>query len=374
MMEKRKILQIFVLVTIIMSIFSNASWFGPIIMIGKANPGNISENWHNETTLNITVLQLQPRINWYDFQYNNSGTWVSRQNAQIDVNDSAEYRFIINISGDQGWDDVEYINITAWHDNGDESTIYNQTLGGNINLFIQYENTTGTANVNLLWPNSEVTFGTWSETIVEDVFGSPGNTECHNLTFSFIPGYQLRYAPGDGAWDTTEGHNDIWSWNFNITVDNATGHHSYHNPIVGESVNEFGVYSYSDIVTAGWPTITGNPGVNTTADTNITIITRSNGNYSLSVDVDQLNHKTHPTANISNQTVWVRGGDLGTSTNFTGAGPLYFYGSSTPTYKSAEANTTSLTTSDVEYKCDIPLGQQAGDYNATIHYHLRTQT
>ncbi|GAI08996.1 unnamed protein product, partial [marine sediment metagenome] len=153
--------------------------FEPIIIISNADPGNISESWYNETTLNVTVLQLQPRVNWYDFQYNQSGTWVSRLNAQIDVNASAEYRFIVNISSDQGWADIDYINITAWYDNGDDSTTYNQTAGGNINLYLQYENTTGTANYYMLWPDDEITFnsGDCTETVVTDPSGSPGNTE-----------------------------------------------------------------------------------------------------------------------------------------------------------------------------------------------------
>ncbi|MBE3137465.1 MAG: hypothetical protein IMZ43_08790, partial [Thermoplasmata archaeon] len=66
-------------------------------------------------------------------------------NTQSDVNDSAEYRFIVNISSDQGWDDIQFINITAWYDQGNDGSTYNQTSGGNWNLFLQYKNTTGTA-------------------------------------------------------------------------------------------------------------------------------------------------------------------------------------------------------------------------------------
>ncbi len=218
--------------------------FGPFIIFGRANPGDISESWDNSTTLNVTVLQLQPRINWYDIQYNQSGTWVSVLNSQIDVNNSAEYRFCVNVSSDQGWVDIEYINITAWYDNGSEATIYNQTTGGNINLFLQYENTTGTANFTMHWPDNEVTKGEWSETNATDTDGSPGNTECHNLTFSFIPNYQFRHAPGDGSWEDGPGYNDTWSWNFNITIEDVSGYKSYDNPIIGESTDEFGLAYY----------------------------------------------------------------------------------------------------------------------------------
>jgi hypothetical protein len=373
-MGKRRLLSMVVVILLIVSTFTNVFLFGPFIMFSKANPGDISDSWDNTTTLNVTVLQLQPRINWYDFQYNQSGTWVSRLNQQIDVNNSAEYRFIVNISSDQGWADIEYINITAWYDNGSESTTYNQTSGGNINLYLQYENTTGTANFSLIWPDDEATKGNWTESNETDSDGSPGNTECHNLTFSFIPSYQIRYAQGDGSWEDGPGYNDTWSWNFNITVEDQSGYKSYDNPIIGETVDEFGVYSYTEIVSVGWPTITGNPGTTAIADSNITIETRSNGNYSLAVDLDQLNHTSNPTANMANTTVSLRGGNLTSVTPFPGTGPLYLWGNSNPQYQAAENNDTLKTTSDIEYRCAIPLAQLPGDYTGTIHYHLVTQT
>ena len=373
-MGKRRLLSMVVVILLIVSTFTNVSLFGPFIMFSKANPGDISDSWDNTTTLNVTVLQLQPRINWYDFQYNQSGTWISRLNQQIDVNNSAEYRFIVNISSDQGWADIEYINITAWYDNGSESTTYNQTSGGNINLYLQYENTTGTTNFSLIWPDDEATKVNWTESNETDSDGSPGNTECHNLTFSFIPSYQIRYAPGDGSWEDGPGYNDTWSWNFNITVEDQSGYKSYDNPIIGETVDEFGVYSYTEIVSVGWPTITGNPGTNAIADSNITIGTRSNGNYSLAVDLDQLDHTSNPTANMANTTVSLRGGNLTSVTPFPGTGPLYLWGNSNPPYQAAENNDTIKTTSDVEYRCAIPLAQLPGDYTGTIHYHLVTQT
>ena len=364
----KKIFSILTMLMLVFSFLTNVLLFKSLIFIIYANPGDVSESWYNETTLNVTVLYLEPRINWYDFQYNQSGTWVSRLNAQIDVNNSAEYRFIVNISSDQGWADIEYINITAWYDNGSENTSYNDTgnLGGNLNLYLQYENTTGTANFSLLWPDDEVTEGEYSERVVTDVYGSPGHTECHNITFSFIPGYQFRHAPGDGSWDSTSNAtNDKKSWNFKIYADDGT--------YASWVKDEFGVYANTAILSAGWPVIYANPGENATAQSNVTLITRTNGNYSLSVNVDDLQHKTHPTANISNTSIWVRGGDLDTPSNFTGTGPIYFYGGPT-SYHAAEDDGTSVVTDDVEYTCDIPFGQTAGDYNATIHYRLLTQT
>ena len=352
---------------LVISLFSHVFLFGPMVMIGSADPGDVSDSYYNATTLNVTVLQLEPRINWYDLQ---NATFLSVLNEQIDVNQ--QYYFIINISSDQGWADIDYINITAWHDLGSEANQYNSTLGGNINMWLQYENTTGTASYNLVWPNSEVTIGSMVETTVNDPGGSPGNTECHNISFAFTPGYQIRYAPD--PIDATAGHNDTWSWNFNITCDDASGYHSYDNGVVGETIDEFGMYSYTEIVSAGWPVITGNPG-DTPAynDSYITIASRSNGNFSLSVNVTNLTHKTQPTYYIQNTSILTAGGDLNSLTAFLGNAPQYYYGGAA-SYKAALNNSTSLSTSDAEWGVNIALGQYPGDYNATIYYHLRTQT
>jgi hypothetical protein len=331
-----------------------------IPIVKTAYAVDIQSHTDSNSSMTVSVLIPEPRINWYDLQ-NEGGS--SMLNAQIDVNQ--QYRFIINISSDQGWADIDYINITAWYDNGSEITTYNQTQGGNLNIWLQYENTTGTAVWRMLWPDDEATFNNSNCTDVNssDPYGSPGKTECHNLTFLFTPGYQFRYAPGVS--NSTAGYNDLWSWNFNITIEDTSGNKGY-------EINEFGVYSYSEVVVAGMVNLSGNPGYNATGST-ITVTTRSNGNFSLYSDVDDLLHTTHPTANMSNTTVWVRGGDLGNFTNFNGSAPIYLYGNST-SYVTAENDNTSKLTNNVEYRCTIPFPQLAGDYNATIYYHLKTQT
>jgi hypothetical protein len=367
-MGKQNIYSVIVVVALMISLFTGMFCLEPhLVKNVQANPGDVSEEWYNETTLNVTVLYREPRINWYDFQYNSGGTWVSRLNTQSDVNDTAEYRFIVNVSADNGWENITYINVSAWYDQGNENSLYNQTVGGNLNLYFVYDNRTGTPSWQMLWPTGgEVTGFLHTERVVVDPVGSPRFTDCHNLTFSFTPGYQFRYAPGDGTWDTSRNAtNDAQSWNFRISASNKQGYVTW-------IADEFGIYSYTEIMSAGWPAIYGYPGENATAEANITMLTRSNGNYSLSVDVGNLTHETHPTANISRKRIWVRGGDLDISSNFTGAADLlYFYGSALA-YHIARANGTSLTTSDIEYKCNIPLGQTAGEYTAPISYHLMT--
>jgi len=365
-MKKRKGYAILFTIIILISLTVNSIVF-LIPLIKRAEALDVITYLDTNSTISISVRAIEPRINWYDFQ---DATSVSKKDEQIDVNQ--EYKFCINISSDQGWADINYINITAWYDNTSEANTYNQTLGGNINLYLQYVNLTGTANYSILWPNDEATVGNYTEAIVSDPGGSIGYTECHNLTFSFTPGYQFRYSRGDGLWDNTyNATDDAGSWNFRISV--ADSGENASQPATSWILGEFGVYSYTEITSAGSPNIQGNPGYNVTADSNITVVTRSNGNYSLSVDVDNLLHKVYPVYNISNQTIWIRGGNLNISSNLTGSAPIFLYGNST-TYTYSENNGTDKTTNDVEYGCDIPMSQQSGDYNATITYTVKTQT
>jgi hypothetical protein len=75
---------------------------------------------------------------------------------------------------------------------------------------------------------------------------------------------------------------------------------------------------------------------------------------------------------MSRTRIWVRGGDLALSKNFTTFNDIiYLYGSA-GTYHLNQANETSFSTSNIEYKCSIPLGQIAGEYTAPIRYHLKT--
>jgi len=385
MMGKRKIASVLLVVTLFVSFLSNAFIIGPLVMFGRA--ANDSEETDSSTTLNVTVLQDEPRVNWFDFQFNNSGSWESKLNQQIDVNNVNEYRFIVNISSDQGWDDIDYVFIEAWADLGNDTAGVNNynnsgtgNIGGNINLNLTYDNSSGTAYWYLMWPDDEaskVDDDCWEWSNETDPAGAAGHTECYNLTFAFIPSYQFRYAPGNGGSGTRD---DLWSWNFNITVVDAGGNLSYNNPTAGESVGEFGVFTYTEIMSVGWPVIVGAPGTTAIATDsggsgNITLSARSNGNYSLDIDLDQLNHTTlgGAVANMSNTTVSVRGGNVSSPATFSGTAPVYLWGNSDGTPQWALNDTTSFDTTDIEYRIAIPLAQTPGDYSGTLHYHLVTE-
>jgi len=461
--------------TLFVNLFASPSFFS---FIGMSSADDNDSSWDNTTSLNVTIEHPEPRILWYDFQKCTSysgatppalgETWESVRNQQIDVDNETWYRFVINISSDQGWDNIEWINISAWHDNGTDSDNngslndpyggYNRSipqasnnLGANRNFFLYYENRTGSDTepgdgnpfFNITYPinNSEITKGDFTEDFSTDPLGVAA-TQNHNLTFEFKPGYQFRYAAGDGSWDndtitlddwspsgpgyssTTscwESFDDIWSWNFNITVENSG--ENWPNRRYKSWVNdEFGVYSYTEIVSAGWPVIQGRPGATFSTNSsswfnsnseNISIRTRSNGNYSMKVNITDLRHHYNPAITLSNYTVYVRGGTRTKQINFSGPGDanrqfIFLYGSgamndgSVTSWETHEPNGTWKETGEaaddgldatyhshydsnsygshnsqshyVEYACAIPAGTQSGTYRRNLYYQLRTQT
>ena len=380
---------VLLLVIVLLISFSSGFFHEPMVMIGLAGVG--SSDWHNTSSLSVYVYHYEPRITWYDIQYNNAGSWESRLNQQIVVDNSSEYRFIINISSDQGWDDIEFISLSAWFDQGDESNVYNGTKGGNFNLLIEYENTSATGNISVVryrWPKQEVAFGAWTETVVNDsLFGLPGHTESRNISFRFVPNCQFRYAPGNQApWNISRmalpnssyyALNNEWSWNFNLSVTDSG--ENFSGPLTTWIADEFGVYEYAEIVSAGNPSIEGVPGENFSVNDpggsgNVTIITQSNGNYSLCVSISDLDHTEDPSASIPNDNVYVRGGGRSLFRRLNN--DTYLYGGGVdgmPLYQPAEPNGIRKMTYNIEYQCFIPWGQLSGMYTTPIYYHLKTQ-
>lgn len=459
----------------------------PFIVKAGNNWQDCSNNasaWHNDTYLNVTIESKYPRILWYDIQkYTGAKTindtqlpattldadWISVRNNMTEVDNATWLRFVINISSDQGWDNIEYINITGWHDNGnlEAGTNYNDSanMGSNRNFFLYYDNTSNTtAYYNISWPANqiELTKGNFTETVVTDALGLT-TTETHNLTFQFKPGYQFRYAPGpDGTgltWtnytvENSDGYpssdgtgildykttcwealNNTWSWNMNVTVQNygesGAGGTYTDGPFKSWVHDEFGVYSYTEIVNAGDATIQGAPGGNYSTNSsnsfnggtsqNVSVRTRSNGNYSLVMHIDDLLHDAATTLGytlatapshliLNNDTIWVRGGTLTTRDNFSDLNIFWIpiYGTcnqatgAASTYETHEVNGTCKYTGEagddglsalypnyytsgtydsansqshyIEFTCDIPLGQWAGKYSTHVFYHLRTET
>ena len=339
---RKKIIAILVLVSL-------------INIAGVVAATDIGSVEHSDSTLTVTVTGATPVIQWYNFT---DSAGLSKIDAEVDV--GSVYNFTVRINDTNGWSDIEYVNITAWYDNGNDLTDnYNTTVGANLNMFLQYKNTTGTAEWSMLWPTGgEATLGTCGEVVIDDY--------THNLTFRFTPGNQIRHTPGT----PTEGSSWNWerSWNFNISVVDSTNLKAWVH-------DEYGIYMYTSISVSGSVTISGAPGQNwCEAPSSIDVTCSSNGNYSLYVNMSD--PRTSGGDVLNNETIGLNSTNASkTDVHFPASSPyrLYLYGSGS-TYAAHKTSTTSFVT-DILYHCDIPLGQPTGTYGQynKLYYVLTTQ-
>ncbi len=306
----------------------------------------------NSGKAEILSCRKPPEITAYDLT---DSVGVSRLNAQIDVN--GEYHFLVNITHPNGWDKVDFVKIHAWYDFGSEANSYNGTLGGNTNMFLEYENTTGTAQFTLKWPTGgEVTLGTCTETYI--------NGTSRTLNFSFTPMYQFRHAPGDTSWDSGPGFNDLNSWNFEINVTDSGGWYD-------SADDEFGVYRYTYVYAVTNPDGTGFPG-DTVPMSSSTLYYRTNDAFRLNVSISDL---TSGLGTITADNVGVNwtGHIPDSFVSFVGAGAanaIWIYGSDAPNYESAPANGTEQSIS-VYWQVYIPAGTLGGaTYTAPVTYWI----
>jgi hypothetical protein len=209
-----------------------------------------------------------PLILSYDL-INITGSKLNNASGLLDVN--KEYSFLINISDSNGWENINFINITAWYDNGDEGTVYNQTSGGNLNMFLQYENITGVANWTMQWPDDEVELiiGNCSETIITPYERS--------IKFSFRPLSQIFWASSNETWDSSiNTTNDVYSWNFNISVVDNENFNTW-------ITDEYGIYKFtSHFPDNDWVDVFAAPGFSDTSNI-VTITYSSNYNFNMSI-------------------------------------------------------------------------------------------
>ncbi|UCD13143.1 MAG: hypothetical protein JSW60_06170, partial [Thermoplasmatales archaeon] len=300
-------------------------------------------------------LPIDPIINTYNLM-NGTGSKLNNLAGLLDVNN--EYYFTINITEPNGWDELEYINITAWYDNGSDSSTYNQTHGGNLNMFLQYENATGTANFSMLWPDDEALFvlTNCSETIV--------NSTTRIVNISFKPGSQVRWASSNDTWDATQNTtNDPYSWNFNITARDAAGKKAW-------KIDEYGVYRYTSVLPdSDWVDVIASPGFSDTSNI-VTITYSSNYNFNMSIYFEEnlTNTTWMDTITIANN-VWILAGadpndDITSDKMFNGIGEV----NAIDIFNISgifSSNNISQTV-DVQFRVDIPFGTHSGEYTARV--------
>ncbi|HID25672.1 MAG TPA: hypothetical protein EYP23_04330 [Thermoplasmata archaeon] len=318
--------------------------------------GHVDTQYDNDTYLNVTVVSAPAVINSYDIQVASTG--ASKRNAMIDVN--TEYQFVVNVTCPTTWQEIEYINITAWYDGGSESSTYNGTAGGNLNMFIQYKNTSGTAEYNMLWPDDEVTKGDLVETV--------HNESCHVVKLEFTPLNQVRSAVGDGGWgNSTNTTDDTRSWNFKIEVTTTGGNITWVK-------DEYGVYRYCEVSSSASVSASALPGHRaSTSAGDFTITYKANTPYKLTVTTNATLDRVGGGDSISRAYINVSGGDLGAGYDSLSDGIAYILGTA-GSYHAQETDDPQETVNDVTYHCDIPYGTLSGTYSSKLFYKLSLDT
>jgi len=300
---------------------------------------------------------MTPVINSYDLR-NVTGSKLNNATGLLDVN--REYYFTINVTDANSWTDIEYINISAWFDNGSESTTYNNSgnLGGNLNMYLQYANTSGSASWGMIWPDDEaqIVLVNCTETII--------NETTRVINISFIPNSQIRWSPGDGAWDATQNAtNDLNSWNFNITVSDLDDLRAW-------KVDEYGVYRYTSLLpNSDWVDVVALPGQSD--DSSVVTITYSS-NYDFNMSIYFEENLTNPmwgsTIPIANNVTIKADADLNDDITsdkvFKGIGEVNAIDIINVSGLLSPDNVSQ--TVDVQFNVYIPYGTLWGKYTAIV--------
>jgi hypothetical protein len=301
-------------------------------------------------------ISYKPTIDSYDL-VDSDGSKLNNATGSLDVNN--EYVFTVNITDKNNWVDVDYIDIEAWYDNGNDASTYNQTQGGNLNMHLQYENTTGTPIWRMIWPDDEAQIiqANCTETII--------NSTTRIINFSFIPGSQVRWSSSNNTWNTAlNTTNDLYSWNFNITAEDATGKADWKQ-------DEYGIYKYTSIsADSDWVDVQALPGFSDDSST-VTLTYTSNYDYNLSIYFEEnLTHTTLPSYNISiANNVEIKANtdptdDITSDKTFNGIGETNSI-DIINTSGAFQSNGTSQTV-DVQFRVTIPIGTMGGKYTAKV--------
>ena len=321
----------------------------------KAN-GEDDFQWFVDTVeLRIDSTYMAPVINSYDLR-NSTGSKLNNATGLIDV--TSNYSFSINITDENGWADFDYIDIKCWYDGGNEATTYNQTAGGNLNMYLRYINTTGTASFEMLWPDDEVqlVLGSCTETFINIT------TRIVNITFK--PLGQVRWAASNYSWDETQDtFNDDYSWNFNLTVMDAEGK-------TDTKKDEYGIHKYTSVIAdADWVDVIAAPG--TSDDSSIVTITySSNYDYNISIYFEEnLYNSTMEDTILIAGNVHIKAStdpddDITEDETFQGiseANAIDIINAS-GTYQVDGASQTV----DVQFRVDIPFGTYFSIYTARV--------
>ncbi|RLF59368.1 MAG: hypothetical protein DRN27_02880 [Thermoplasmata archaeon] len=340
--------------------FPNGTGYYEFYSIGNTS-GLPNESAPSLMDASCYFITHPPRINSFDLLIDGESRL---NNDSIDVNN--EYVLSVNLTDEDGWESIDYVDVEAWYDNGDESNSYNQTLGGNMNMLLRYKNTSGTASYDLLWPDDEVELVSinCSEMIVNDT--------TRIINFSFIPKSQIRWAPGDGSWDDTYNEtNDLNSWNVKVTAVDASSQSV-------SNISEYGVYKYTNFsVDKNFIEVSAAPFFwGTSSKVNVNYSVNYDYNVSVYFEGNLSNSTLNENISIKNNTKLLAsafsGDDIITDQLFEGVG----VDNSVDIFNDSgffPKNNTSQIVS-IQFSVFVPLGTMSGVYSSKIAVTVKHDT
>ena len=241
-----------------------------------------------DVSTTITANAVFPRIYWIGF---NDTTSASKLEQQVPVDDW--YNFTVMANYSQGWSNVEIV-VEAWYDWGATGTgsVYPAQTDDNRDLAFKINYTVSSGWYQVLFPTGglEVMNGTQAyDTDMLDHIDPTQNN--HTVQLPIYLGSQIRNATGNGFLsggtydqDKNVALNDAWSWDFNITVMDAT-----YNGARDYSHAEFGIDETVSISVSGNPAGNAPPGTSNNSLSNPSMITYSaNTDYWVNVSIPNL--------------------------------------------------------------------------------------
>jgi hypothetical protein len=361
--------------------------------IAPDSPGSRSDQ-----SSNVTINSVNPRINNCSFwnagpngivEFSKPAYGIYRDdknltNRQTDVNSlpagNITY-FLINASlfGGSGIMDLESVRVTAWFDNYTPTSNYTGTIP-NREMRMNYSFNTGL---------TYLTYPTTGEVSILPASVGFTNGTIQEVAIPFRMGPNIRWAPGDGSWNTGAEWNDGNSWDFQCQVLLDAGG----NPSDWGRVwhyMEFGTYKYTSMTVAlnpmatyppgsGWQAFSGSP--------DQTIDYRSNAPMKLQVNISNL-LRIGGGGTIFAYNLGVSGELQKTMKPFWGPGPgpepnngyNYFAGRNGTTkddyayINSGNWNLTGSGPTAVDWYVSVPLGTMEGLYRTKITWLLSTAT
>ena len=337
--------------------------FALLLGLGQAMAVDKASDTDTDNTLGATVSSDPPVITGFDIT---DASDTSFMHAQLDVTPTT-YFFNVTVNDDNGWSDIQWINIRVWFDNeSSEISFDSQTTGANYKAVLNYTNAGDLTTPNL---------GEWNVTEGNIVYTSGSssiftNTANQNYTFklAFVLNEQIRQAntPSNTA---AGSYNDLGSWNAEVkAIDSGVTTTNQANTT--NVFHEFGVFQFTNVSIASDWTVAATIAPGASDSTPIVTVThKANRNYTMTVWFDS--HLTGPaTIDVSNINITADGDaddEITADLSFAGLGEAnerYIHGSATT--NKTHNFTDNQETTGVKFRIFVPLGTLSGTYTANL--------